>query len=136
PRTGTPRLVLDRLSLPPPDEFGTALDGIELMVHAGEVVGIAGISGNGQRELLAAISGEQPVAEPERIRIDGHPAGRLDARARRDLGLCYVPEERLGRGAVPEMSLAENALLTASGDGAVRHGFIRFGRVRDFARRC
>src|SRR5690606_15874944 len=38
--------------------------------------------------------------------------------------------------AVPEMSLAENALLTASGDGAVRHGFIRFGRVRDFARRC
>ncbi len=136
PRVGPPRLVLDRLSLPPADEFAMRLESIELMVHAGEVLGIAGISGNGQRELLAAISGEQPARDPARIRIDGHPAGRLDARGRRDLGLCYVPEERLGRGAVPEMSLAENALLTANGDGAVSHGLIRFARVRAFARRC
>ena len=60
----------------------------------------------------------------------GKPAGRLGAAARRRRGLAFVPEERLGRGAVPEMSLAENALLTTRKGGLVRHGFIRSGAVR------
>jgi len=56
------------------------------------------------------------------------------ASARRGLGLGFVPEERLGRGAVPAMTLAENALLTGSRAGMVRHGFIKQGVARQFAR--
>jgi simple sugar transport system ATP-binding protein len=68
------------------------------------------------------------------VKIDGAAAGALDADARRDLGLAFVPEDRLGRGAVPDMSLAENALLTAHRRGLVRRGFIRGSAVRAYAR--
>jgi len=135
---GGERLVLDGLSTTPGDPFGTALKDVSLTVHGGEIVGIAGISGNGQQELLKAISGEAPLApgEERMIRIDGRPVGRLDARARRDLGLTFVPEERLGRGAVPPMSLDENALLTTHRRGMVRYGLIRRPRVREYAEQC
>jgi simple sugar transport system ATP-binding protein len=83
-----------------------------LQVRAGEVVGLAGVSGNGQRELLAALSGEDARALPESIELMGQPVGRLGPASRRDMGLHFVPEERLGRGAVPTMSLAHNLLLT------------------------
>ena len=125
---GAARLEVDRLSLPPDDPFGTALAEVTFSVHAGEVLGIAGISGNGQRELIAALSGERALGAdvPERaIAIDGTPAARLTARARRALGLAFVPEERFPRGAVPEMTLAENTLLTAHGQHLVRAGFVR-----------
>ena len=68
------------------------------------------------------------------IRIMDRPAGRLDPAQRRRLGLTFVPEERLGRGAVPALSLADNALLTGSSRGMVEHGVIRHGTVREFAR--
>ena len=132
---GAPRLVVERLSLPADDSFGTALADVSFSVHAGEILGIAGISGNGQRELAAALSGEQRLEAnvPERaIAIDGAPAARLGARARRAHGLAFVPEERLPRGAVPEMSLAENTLLTAHGARLVRGGFIRARALADF----
>jgi len=132
---GQPRLVVERLSLPADDSFGTTLTDVSFSVHAGEILGIAGISGNGQRELAAALSGEQPlganVAE-RAIAIDGTPAARLGARARRAHGLAFVPEERLPRGAVPEMSLAENTLLTAHGGRLVRGGFVRERALADF----
>ena len=99
-----------------------AMPEIQLRVHAGEVVGIAGISGNGQAALLEAISGETPVS-PESIQLEGKPVGHLGAAQRRRLGLAYVPEERIGRGAVPEMSLADNVVLTAH-DGKVKHGLL------------
>ena len=132
---GAPRLVVERLSLRADDSFGTALADVSFSVHAGEILGIAGISGNGQRELAAALSGEQPLEAkvPERaIAIDGAPAARLGARARRAHGLAFVPEERLPRGAVPEMSLAENTLLTAHGMRLIRGGFIRERALADF----
>jgi simple sugar transport system ATP-binding protein len=128
-------LVIDKLSREPDDAFGTRLQEISLTVNAGEVVGIAGISGNGQAELLAALSGEAPVARAM-ISLCGEPVGHRDAGARRDRGLAFVPEERLGRGAVPAMSLADNALLTAHRQGLVRHGLRRFAAARDFAQRC
>ena len=131
---GEARLVVDGLSLASDDPFGTALNEIRLAVHAGEIVGIAGVSGNGQKELMAALSGERPVDDANVVRLMGTPAGRLDADARRRLGLAFVPEERLGRGAVPEMTLAENALLTAHAQGLVRRGFVRADAVRDYAR--
>ena len=132
-QAGEPRLVVDGLSLPADDPFGTPLHEIRLTVHAGEIVGIAGVSGNGQKELMAALSGERTVADPQVVKLMGAPAGRLDAEERRALGLAFVPEERLGRGAVPEMSLAENALLTAHRQGLVSRHFVRADAVREYA---
>jgi ABC-type uncharacterized transport system ATPase subunit len=132
-RVGAPALVIDDLSLPSDDPFGTSLAHISLTVHAGEIVGVAGVSGNGQKELMAALSGERPLRTAEAVTILGVAAGRLNAAARRALGFAFVPEERLGRGAVPEMSLADNTLLSAYRQGLVSHGFIRAHAVREYA---
>jgi simple sugar transport system ATP-binding protein len=129
-------LAVDGLDLPPDEPFGTALRSVRLAVRSGEIVGIAGVSGNGQKELMAALSGERPVEPPEAIRLCGKPAGRLGPRARRLRGLAFVPEERLGRGAVPPVTLAENALLTAAHLDMVRTGFVRADKTRAFALRC
>ncbi len=126
-------LQVQSLSLPKEDPFGVDLQGIDLQVRAGEVVGLAGVSGNGQRELLWALSGEDRRAAPDSIRVAGQAAGRMGPGARRGLGLHSVPEERLGRGAVPSMSLAQNLLLTrkeALGAG----GWIRTGALAAQAR--
>jgi simple sugar transport system ATP-binding protein len=131
---GEARLELNRLTIKSIDPFGTSLRGIDLKVHGGEIVGIAGVSGNGQKELLAALSGETPAGSPSNIRLKGVDAGHFDAAQRRRLGLGLVPEERLGRGAVPQLDLASNALLTGATRGMVRHGFIRHSAVREFAR--
>ncbi|MCL4801063.1 MAG: ABC transporter ATP-binding protein [Burkholderiales bacterium] len=133
---GVPRLVIAGLSRGADDPFGVDLQDVHLTVHAGEIVGIAGVSGNGQRELLAAISGEARLGGKLPVRICSVEAGRLSPGRRRRLGMCFVPEERLGRGAVPEMTLAENALLTAHRRGMVRAGMIRFRAMREFAARC
>jgi simple sugar transport system ATP-binding protein len=114
-RAATPGAVALRvrdLSLERLDRFTMALEHVSLDVCAGEVVGIAGISGNGQQELLAALSGEDPRARPEAVRLFEEPIGRLGVGGRRRRGLHFVPEERLGRGAVPSLSLAHNMLLT------------------------
>jgi len=133
-KAGAPRLTLDGLSLATADPFGTKLHDLRLQVRAGEIVGIAGISGNGQQELLRALSGEIRTGAKGTLQLMGQDVGHLDAAARRKLGLGFVPEERLGRGAVPDLSLADNALLTGYGAGMVARGLIRFNRVRDFAR--
>jgi ABC-type uncharacterized transport system ATPase subunit len=100
------------LTLPREDQFGVDLDDITLEVRVGEVVGIAGVSGNGQRELLYALSGEDTRAAADAVQVGGQPAGRLGPSQRRALGVHFVPEERLGRGAVPTLGLAHNLLLT------------------------
>ena len=130
---GDGALVVSHLTLFADDPFGTTLHDVNLAVRAGEIVGIAGVSGNGQAELMAALSGERRLAKAGSVTIDGTPAGRLHAGARRALGLAFVPEDRLGRGAVPEMTLGENALLTAHRQGLVAHGFVRAGAVRRYA---
>lgn len=105
-------LRVHQLSLPRLDPFGTDLQDVSLSVRAGEVVGLAGVSGNGQRELLAALSGEDTRPAAHCIRLQGEAVAQWGPARRRALGLHMVPEERLGRGAVPEMSLAHNLLLT------------------------
>jgi simple sugar transport system ATP-binding protein len=132
--TGADALTIEDLTLPSDDPFGTALHHVSLTVRAGEIVGIAGVSGNGQKELMAALSGERRVRNARSVKLGSTAVGALDAGARRALGLCFVPEERLGRGAVPEMSLAENALLTAHRQGLVASGFIRADAVRAYAK--
>jgi len=135
---GAPFLRIAGLSWHNTDPFGVSLDALELEVRAGEIVGIAGVAGNGQDELLALLSGEQPLARElaERIRFLNAAVGHLRPDARRARGMAFVPAERLGHGAVPDMSLADNGLLTAfQRDGLVRSGLIRQGQVLGFAKR-
>jgi len=137
---GEDLLTLEYLNVRSADPFGTHLKDISLKLRSGEIVGIAGISGNGQQELLKVISGERLLADDEgTIRFSGTDVGALDAAQRRQRGLGFVPEERLGRGAAPDMSLADNALLTGylpvAQTGMVRHGVIQRGVVRAFARK-
>jgi len=94
------------------------------------------VSGNGQQELLRAISGEELLESPAPLRLFGYEAGTMPVARRRALGMGFVPEERLGRGAVPQMSLAQNALLTAHRKGMRRAGLVDFGAARRFAADC
>jgi len=125
-------LQVQGLNLPRQDAFGMDLHDIGFMVHAGEIVGIAGVSGNGQQELMAALSGEDPRAAPAAITLFGQPIGRHSPRRRRRAGLHFVPEERLGRGAVPTLSLAQNTLLTRT-EHVSRSGWVDVRRVERMA---
>ncbi|MCD1635253.1 ABC transporter ATP-binding protein [Martelella mediterranea] len=133
---GDKQLEIVGLDYKPEDPFGVSLEGITLTVRGGEILGIAGISGNGQSELTALISGETRLATADRIFMMGKDVGPMGAAARRKLGFAFVPEERLGRGAVPEMSLAMNAILTAHGRNVVRNGVIDRKAAEAFALEC
>jgi simple sugar transport system ATP-binding protein len=126
-----PFLRVDKLSWHNPDPFGCSLTDIDLEVRSGEIVGIAGVAGNGQDELLALLSGENTLANAQagRIRFAEANVGHLRPDARRQRGLAFVPAERLGHGAVPDMSLADNALLTAFQQGLVSKGLIQRRKV-------
>ena len=105
-------LQVKHLSLPAQDHFGTHLEDINFHVKAGEIVGIAGVSGNGQAELVRVLSGEDVRADSDSVSLSGMSMAQLAPMQRRDLGVHLVPEERLGRGAVPAVDLARNLLLT------------------------
>jgi ABC-type uncharacterized transport system ATPase subunit len=128
-------LRVENVSLLKADPFGTALDGVSLDLHEGEILGIAGVSGNGQQELQQLLSGETLAPTSGAILLGDRDIGRLGPRARRGLGLASVPEDRLGRGAVPTLPLGENALLTATAPDLTTLGLVKKERVRDFARR-
>ncbi len=113
-KAGATVLRVQGLDLAREDQFGVDLEAINLTVRAGEVVGIAGVSGNGQRELLYALSGEDVRAPAASIGLGETDVSGMNPALRRKLGLHFVPEERLGRGAVPTLSLAHNLLLTRS----------------------
>jgi ABC-type uncharacterized transport system ATPase subunit len=133
---GKIRLALNGLDHPTKTQFGTPLKSINMELRSGQIVGIAGISGNGQQELAAVISGEIPSVQADMVKIMGKPVGKSGPAARRELGFSFVPEERLGRGAVPEMSLADNSLLTAHRQGMLRSGFISRNKERQFTQTC
>ncbi len=131
---GRERLTVSGLSLESDHPFGTPIRNVSLAVRAGEILGIAGVAGNGQPELLSALGGEtlSPVADS--ILLDGRPVGNLGPRERRARGLCVVPEERLGQATVPEMTLAENGLLSAYlREGLLRHWLLQVGAMHRFA---
>ena len=122
------REVLLRVEKPDPDVGRAALevrnlsirnakganrvDGVSFQVRSGEIVGIAGVEGNGQTELMEALAG---LVEPEQITgeiiADGRNIKTLGARVRRELGIAHIPEDRHRRGLLLEFSLAENAIL-------------------------
>lgn len=137
--SGPPRLYLDKLDLPATGPFSVALEGVTLELRAGEILGIAGVAGNGQSEFFDAISGERPVARDSMVVIDGSACGTHGVADRRALGAAFVPEERLGHGAVPAFALSENVVLTRHGTdpeaGRSKIGFLDFARARSTAAR-
>lgn len=130
---GAVALEVADLSVASPIPFGTALKNVSFTVAKGEVLGIAGVAGNGQDELLLALSGELR-ANRESVRINGQGAGHTGPNERRSAGLVAAPEERLGHAAAPDMSLVENALLSgALRKGLVQRGFIDWQATERFA---
>jgi len=131
---GATVLEVSGLELEKQDEFGTSLHGVSFSIAAGEVLGVAGVSGNGQNELLAALSGEDQRAAPGSVKLFGRDVARSSAARRRKLGLHFVPEERLGRATVPVHSLSENALLTRR-DSVSPGQVLRKSPMRELAQR-
>lgn len=122
------------LNLAADNPFGVSLRDIDFDLREGEILGIGGVAGNGQEELLAALSGER---RPELaiLWLNGRDMIDLAPNARRKLGLLTAPEERLGHSAAPEMSLSENAFLTArSRQRLDLNGFIKHDSTQNFAR--
>jgi simple sugar transport system ATP-binding protein len=133
--TGPSRLAVTDLSLKSGREHGVDLKSVSLSVAAGEILGIAGIAGNGQSELMAALSGEALAPHADAVTIEGVAAGRLRPAERRALSAGFVPEDRYGHGAVPGMSLSENALLSAyQSKGLAPYGMVDAPGTRKFAR--
>ena len=95
--------------------FAMALKDINLEVRAGEVIGIAGVAGNGQGEFFDAMSGETTSTDSASVRFNGKDCGNLGITARRMIGGAFVAEERLGHSAVPDLSLSENLILARHG---------------------
>ncbi|MCX8952412.1 ABC transporter ATP-binding protein [Ruegeria sp. NA] len=130
---GEVALDVSGLSVPSPSEFGTALRNVHMTVRKGEVLGIGGVAGNGQDELLGVLSGEI-LTSADAIKFNGQAIGKLGPTARRKLGVLSAPEERLGHAAAPDMSLTENALLTGSvREGLEKNGFLKWTETRSFA---
>jgi simple sugar transport system ATP-binding protein len=131
---GETRLRLNKLSIESEEPFGVDLDGIALDVRAGEIVGVAGVAGNGQTELMSVLIGEKLCRSADAIMIDGIASGLKGPNARRASGMCFVPEERLGHGTAPDMSLTENATLSAFVRKSLTSmGFIKTGAAATFA---
>ncbi len=127
---GPVRLSVVNLDLPTADPHGTSLKGVSLEVRGGEILGIAGVAGNGQDELFSALSGERSSARADQVVLDGAPVGRADINDRRRRGAAFVPEERLGHAAAPRFRLSENALVAGhAANGFVRAGFVDRGRT-------
>lgn len=130
---GEVTLRLDGLSVASPGAFGTSLKDISFELRKGEIFGIGGVAGNGQDELLGALSGELP-ANSGAIVFKGKPIGHFGPVARREMGLLAAPEERLGHAAAPNMSLSENAALSGwLRQGMVSKNLIDWRKARRFA---
>ncbi len=131
---GAPCIVVDHLSMKAPGLHGVSLEDVSLSVNAGEIFGIAGIAGNGQSELFAALSGEVVSTQPNAIAFNGIPAAGEDITQRRRRNVAFVPEERNGHAAAPDFALSENVVLSRHSDGRMtRFGLLDLGRARTIA---
>ena len=130
---GDVALEIVALDAKSPSAFGTSLKSVSLSVRKGEVLGIGGVAGNGQDELLAVLSGEILTAAGS-VKLHGRPIGQTGPTARRAIGLLTAPEERLGHAAAPDMSLTENAMLTGSvRENLESRGFLKWRAAQGFA---
>ena len=136
PKNAPAIMQITGLSRPADGPFDTALRDINLTAHAGEVLGIAGIAGNGQSELMDALTGEWRGTQIGVFKKGAEDISQLNPAERRLNGLAFVPEERNGHAAVPSMRLSENALLTSfERAGAVQMGVVNQNYAAQFADR-
>jgi general nucleoside transport system ATP-binding protein len=116
------------------DRGAEALRGIDLEIHAGEIVGLAGVSGNGQRELAECLAGVRPTTAGA-VLFDDLDTTHLTLKQRVETGLAYIPEERMRDGAIREFSVQENVFLHDHASPKFTHGiFLDFTRMAAFAR--
>ena len=115
------------------DRGEAAVKGASLVVRAGEIVAVAGVAGNGQRELAETIAGMRAPTSGS-VRIAGKPLRGGDPRTAIAAGIAYVPEDRLGTGVSPSLSIASNLVLKSyRGRSASRGPFLRLRRIRENA---
>jgi simple sugar transport system ATP-binding protein len=117
---GGPRLELRGLAAAS-DRGLTAVDGVDLQVRAGEILGLAGVAGNGQVELMEAVAGLRPPRGGA-VLLDGEDVSALSARRRAERGLRYIPEDRTATGTAPSLSVLENLCLRRYRDPPCRRG--------------
>ncbi len=128
---GAPRLKIRGLSVVG-DRGTRAVDQVDLDVFGGEILGIAGVSGNGQRELAEVVAGLRKPEPGTSIELDGQAIDSASTRERRDLGLSYVPEERMRDGAIGDFTVSENIILVDHGSEKFSaSGLLNFGAIKD-----
>lgn len=127
-----PRLNVEDLSVR--DDRGVLkVDRVSFSVNSSEVVGIAGVDGNGQRELAEALMGLREPASG-RIMLENRDLVNLDTKQRREIGVAFVPEDRL-QAIVPEFTILENLMLTRPDDPEIsKNGMLQFRKLKDMAR--
>lgn len=110
------------------------LQGVSFDLYPGEVLGVAGVDGNGQKHLAEALAGQRLAAEGQ-IQLDGQDIARLGVPARRRLGIRYITDERLGEGTVGDFSVAHNLVMKEIGSPPLwRHGISLWDRIFAHAR--
>ena len=107
------------------DGISSGIENVSLVLRQGEILGVAGVDGNGQRELAEVVAGQRRATAGE-VRLFGAPIGKLDVRARQKLGLRYVTDDRLGEGIVGSLGVGLNLVLKRIG----QRPFWRRGRIR------
>lgn len=129
---GDPMLEISNLTVLR-DDHAVAVDNVSLTVHAGEVVGIAGVQGNGQSALVQAVTGLRPIAQGS-IRFLGQDITHASVRARHRMGLAHIPEDRQRMGLIPDFTVAENMVLDSYYDGRFASGpQVQWAAVNDWA---
>jgi ABC-type uncharacterized transport system ATPase subunit len=118
------------------DRGVSAVRDVSLVVHSGEIVAVAGVAGNGQRELAETIVGMR-AATKGTVEMSGRRVQSGDPRSAISARVAYVPEDRLGTGLAPSLSIASNVVLKSYRRSPVSSGpFLRFARIRDVADRA
>ena len=130
---GSDIFLINNLSQKSNDLYGVNLENINLNIKQGSIVGIAGVAGNGQDELMELLIGEKS-SDKGVLKFNNQDIGSLDSHQRRQLSMFFIPEERLGHGAVPDMTLDENMLLSRpESEGMTSNGVIDWKTVTSFS---
>ena len=116
------------------DGISAGIEDVSLVLHQGEILGVAGVDGNGQRELAEVIAGQRRATAGD-VLLFGTPIGKLDVRSRQKLGLRYVTDDRLGEGIVGSLGVGLNLVLKRIGQRPFwKHGRIQRGQIEREAR--
>jgi len=135
PPQETAETLLETRDLKLVEDGREILKGISLHVNAGEIVGIAGVSGNGQSELISCITGLTPATSGQ-VLVAGKDVTNQSVRAIRDAGLAHISEDRYVWGSAPAGTLEENTLMGRQDEPAfTQRGFLSHGKMREYARK-